>query len=710
MKIKENFFKLKINQLENKQLAQVDPSKRNSPQELIKILEPSAQDSSKLKLDLNHLEQSGTQHSTEKLQQNFEKELGEVQELILFNSDTSAESVKEEIQQNFLQTMQSFASNEAQYHTTLNEVYGSRYDRKIAEKYRQQFANGEVQDLPPITFLDTQELGNAYGAYSADSQQIYLNSLIMQNPQFASEVYLEEFGHHLDQKLKNQDTQGDEGEMFRRLVTGEKLSLREKQNIRNENDQATISYNGKEEQVEYFFNNRGGFGPWIDPLIGKNSIPKNIQIMIEDFAADLLKGIREVPKAIRDFFRDLGLEIVGAVIYAAGQIVLTVKEIFQQSLDSRGLNSEERAILEPIFGNSIDYDAVKIKTGDAGSFFSDSNAGIAHGNNLIMHANKETVGQERYEEILVHEMVHIWQYQNFGVGIFGTSVVDQSINSTEESRDWTKAAPEKGWNQLKAEQQAELIEQLFFSGYFDEPLPENRTFFFDTNGDGQDEDLTAYAAAAMESLLRGEGKPVFREGEITFMETSRAPRPVSGTSNTQHIDLSTPPEDAQFFRPYEFPEGFRDKFEPHFATPRSSSSTRKYVHENKTNSKSSNSEKSSSETKRAEARSSSSTRGYQHEGKTQRHSSNSSSPRMSPPVQENIPRETPVATPRTNTSTRQARHSGRTRPTSNSSSSSSARTTDTNSTQTESRQATPRSSSRTRARRANTTSRSRTSR
>ena len=66
------------------------------------------------------------------------------------------------------------------------------------------------------------------------------------DPSLAASTFVEEAGHHLDTKLNTQDTQGDEGELFRRILSGEKLSPTQVADIRAENDKGIIKVDGKD--------------------------------------------------------------------------------------------------------------------------------------------------------------------------------------------------------------------------------------------------------------------------------------------------------------------------------------------------------------------------------------------------------------------------------------------------------------------------------
>ena len=82
---------------------------------------------------------------------------------------------------------------------------------------------------------------------------VYINKdMAASDPAKAAQTFVEEAGHHLDAQLNTVDTQGDEGEMFRRVLGGEQLSAQQVADIRNENDNGTITVDGKQVQVEFW--------------------------------------------------------------------------------------------------------------------------------------------------------------------------------------------------------------------------------------------------------------------------------------------------------------------------------------------------------------------------------------------------------------------------------------------------------------------------
>jgi Ca2+-binding RTX toxin-like protein len=134
----------------------------------------------------------------------------------------------------------------------LTNVYGRSFDRSIATTIQQQWTNQDFTGLPRIQVISQDDLNGARGAFATDTNTIYLSQALVESEssEAVSAVLLEELGHWLDTQLNQQDTVGDEGELFSALAR--KISLNEKdlQRIRAENDHAEILIEGQYQQVE----------------------------------------------------------------------------------------------------------------------------------------------------------------------------------------------------------------------------------------------------------------------------------------------------------------------------------------------------------------------------------------------------------------------------------------------------------------------------
>ncbi|MCB1214231.1 MAG: hypothetical protein KDK66_02020 [Deltaproteobacteria bacterium] len=155
------------------------------------------------------------------------------------------------LKQQFAKSFYEFASDSDKFHQLLEKSYDSDYDLQKAEALRQRALAGDLTWLPKLQVLDESKLKGAWGAYHQSSGTIYLNKNLLKDPQAALRTYTEEVGHHLETQIKTQDSQGDEGEIFARLLSGDNLSKREIKKLKQEKDHGSIHLGVQDLHVEF---------------------------------------------------------------------------------------------------------------------------------------------------------------------------------------------------------------------------------------------------------------------------------------------------------------------------------------------------------------------------------------------------------------------------------------------------------------------------
>jgi hypothetical protein len=186
---------------------------------------------------------------------------------------------------------------------------------------------------------------------------------------------------------------------------------------------------------------------------------------------------------------DGGAMILSGVVSGV-QVVGHAEEV------GRSLTPDEIELLRGVYGNSVDFSDVRIKEGSAG-LLTATDRPWTSGNTIYMNMDRS---DPKWDSTLVHEMAHVWQFQNGGADYQSKSIAAQYI--TRDAYQWESAArEEKPWESLNPEDQAELIEQMYRKGFFD-----SGTFVF-TAADGTSVDRTAYAQKVMEQVQRGLGAP-----------------------------------------------------------------------------------------------------------------------------------------------------------------------------------------------------------
>ncbi|MDJ0531103.1 MAG: Ig-like domain-containing protein [Xenococcaceae cyanobacterium MO_207.B15] len=149
--------------------------------------------------------------------------------------------------------LQSFASD-PDFDTKMRLAFGEEID---VTALGQAWTVGDFSVIPAIEIRPAAEINGANGAYAAATNTIYLaQEFLVQNagnPEALAEVLLEEVGHTVDQVVNESDADGDEGNIFARLVRGETITEEQLQELRAENDIATVILDGQAIEIEQVF-------------------------------------------------------------------------------------------------------------------------------------------------------------------------------------------------------------------------------------------------------------------------------------------------------------------------------------------------------------------------------------------------------------------------------------------------------------------------
>ncbi|MBI5509758.1 MAG: hypothetical protein HY903_13470 [Deltaproteobacteria bacterium] len=200
-------------------------------------------------------------------------------------------------------------------------------------------------------------------------------------------------------------------------------------------------------------------------------------------------------------WRQAGVHLLRApldlTLMTVGNGISAVQTLLGLEPPGRKLTAEEIAYLRSIYGDSIDYSQVEIKQGNAG-LYSISGRPFALGNTIYLQDITDRA-------VLVHEMAHVWQFQNGGSEYALDSLREQSHGA--DAYDWKRSVPQTAWENLGVEQQAALVEAAARAGFFNPNDPRYGVFSADVNGDGVAEDLTVYLRHAVAAIRAGRGAP-----------------------------------------------------------------------------------------------------------------------------------------------------------------------------------------------------------
>jgi Calx-beta domain/FG-GAP-like repeat len=131
-------------------------------------------------------------------------------------------------------------------------AFGTEYNREAAASLRSQWQVGDFSLVPDIEVISNSILGDAKGAYASSTNKIYLSDIFVGTATIQSLVstLLEEYGHFVDAHINLVDSAGDEGAIFAALVDGQNLDAVTLQQLKAEDDHATILLNGAAIGVE----------------------------------------------------------------------------------------------------------------------------------------------------------------------------------------------------------------------------------------------------------------------------------------------------------------------------------------------------------------------------------------------------------------------------------------------------------------------------
>jgi hypothetical protein len=131
-----------------------------------------------------------------------------------------------------------------------------------------------------------------------------------------------------------------------------------------------------------------------------------------------------------------------------------------KNLPERWLDGAERALLDRIYERSVDLGRVRVKEGVTGVLGASKRAFVVGD---VIYLPRDFVPLR--EDVLVHEICHVWQYQNGGSLYIADSIWGQLFG---DGYDFEKGIREgTPWHRLNAEQQASLVECAYLSGYFE---------------------------------------------------------------------------------------------------------------------------------------------------------------------------------------------------------------------------------------------------
>jgi hypothetical protein len=214
------------------------------------------------------------------------------------------------------------------------------------------------------------------------------------------------------------------------------------------------------------------------------------------FKGDFLGGLKDMGLGLLHTFVQTPVD---AIMMVGARAISAVQTMVGLEPPGRKLTSDEIATLRSVYGDSIDYSQIRIKEGNSG-LFSVAGRALTQGNTIYVPKGELPLSKET----LVHEAAHVWQYEHGGTDYMAEALWGQNFG---EGYDFSKGIDEgKSFSDLNPEQQAELVQEAYASGFFYPTSPNFGTFKY-TRSDGTVADYTDYVKKAMDQIHSGEGAP-----------------------------------------------------------------------------------------------------------------------------------------------------------------------------------------------------------
>lgn len=155
---------------------------------------------------------------------------------------------------------------------------------------------------------------------------------------------------------------------------------------------------------------------------------------------------------------DILSTVFGVIVVIAGKLVSLFQSIVYLQDFERPLTAREKAQLQTVFRDTLNYYVVRIVEGHSG-LFGVNNRPFTLGNTIYM--KRKTFPTD----LLVHETTHVWQYQQTGIRYASDALLAQWF--VDDAYNWQKeinARHKRDWTRFNNEAQAEFLQDLWKYG------------------------------------------------------------------------------------------------------------------------------------------------------------------------------------------------------------------------------------------------------
>jgi Ca2+-binding RTX toxin-like protein len=204
----------------------------------------------------------------------------------------------------------------------------------------------------------------------------------------------------------------------------------------------------------------GDGADWLSDKVGEVAegiIDRGAQY-IESLPDDLNRAVDDLlsEELWENFGGWLGRNIVnGLDLLPVPEIAETIADLLK--VNTRGLTSEELAIAKSVFGDSINYDLVRIDEWSLGN--------LVNGQRPFVTFHTINSWGAMDDPTLIHELTHIWQFENFGAMYIPRAIdaqmSDAGYNYGGSNELLKRMRAGQGLTSFNYEQQAHIVEEYF---------------------------------------------------------------------------------------------------------------------------------------------------------------------------------------------------------------------------------------------------------
>jgi hypothetical protein len=157
-------------------------------------------------------------------------------------------------------------------------------------------------------------------------------------------------------------------------------------------------------------------------------------------------------------------DLAGGALVTFGSLVSLIQTAIGVEHHKRLLTDHERETLQLVFRESLDVDIIRIISGRSGVYGLISDRPFTLDDTIYM---KDTAADD-WDDTLVHEATHLWQYQHMGCRYTADALGAQLFLWKDAAGDWQAyhwwMYIHRPWSELNREAQAEILQDVYLCG------------------------------------------------------------------------------------------------------------------------------------------------------------------------------------------------------------------------------------------------------